>query len=324
MQHILLLGAGFSRNWGGWLATEAFEYLLGCPEISQNLYLRELLWKNQARGGFEDALSEVQADSKVNPVLHKSNFDDFQCTVRKMFEAMNKGFENIRIFEFTSESEKTIRQFLFKFDAIFTLNQDLLLEHQYIGSTSNDKWIGFELPGMQSSYGVNTNSWGKCEWFPKPETEFDIMDQRQSYFKLHGSSNWLNSEGGSMLIMGGNKAREIGLSPVLKWYHEQFEEHLSHANTRLMVIGYGFRDDHINAIITNAIKNGLKMFIIDPNGAELAMNINKTQARGLVTAPTLLEASFQQSLIGASRRSLREIFGSDMIEHNKVMRFFND
>jgi hypothetical protein len=26
----MLTGAGFSRNWGGWLADEAFEYLLGC------------------------------------------------------------------------------------------------------------------------------------------------------------------------------------------------------------------------------------------------------------------------------------------------------
>jgi hypothetical protein len=29
MPHYLLTGAGFSRNWGGWLANEAFEYLLG-------------------------------------------------------------------------------------------------------------------------------------------------------------------------------------------------------------------------------------------------------------------------------------------------------
>jgi hypothetical protein len=27
MPHILLTGAGFSRNWGGFLATEAFEFL---------------------------------------------------------------------------------------------------------------------------------------------------------------------------------------------------------------------------------------------------------------------------------------------------------
>jgi hypothetical protein len=31
MPHYLLTGAGFSYNWGGWLAIEAFEYLLGAP-----------------------------------------------------------------------------------------------------------------------------------------------------------------------------------------------------------------------------------------------------------------------------------------------------
>ncbi len=29
MTHIALLGAGFSRNWGGWLATEVLGELLG-------------------------------------------------------------------------------------------------------------------------------------------------------------------------------------------------------------------------------------------------------------------------------------------------------
>jgi len=31
----------------------------------------------------------------------------------------------------------------------------------------------------------------------------------------------------------------------------------------------------------------------------------------------------ESSVIGASRRTLREIFGSDMVEHGKVMRFFD-
>jgi hypothetical protein len=35
MTHILLTGAGFSYNGGGWLASEAFEHLLGCTEIDQ-------------------------------------------------------------------------------------------------------------------------------------------------------------------------------------------------------------------------------------------------------------------------------------------------
>ena len=56
MPHYLLTGAGFSRNWGGWLANEAFEYLLGAPEIDD--YLRSILWEAKLRGeGFEGALS---------------------------------------------------------------------------------------------------------------------------------------------------------------------------------------------------------------------------------------------------------------------------
>jgi len=53
MGHVLLLGAGFSRNWGGWLATEVFEYLLGCPEIANDPNLRALLWRRQPVDGFE-------------------------------------------------------------------------------------------------------------------------------------------------------------------------------------------------------------------------------------------------------------------------------
>ena len=34
MPKLLLLGAGFSRNWGGWLATEVFEYLLGTKAVT--------------------------------------------------------------------------------------------------------------------------------------------------------------------------------------------------------------------------------------------------------------------------------------------------
>src|ERR1700741_823492 len=60
MRYYLLTGAGFSANWGGWVASEAFEYLLGCPEILADDRLRDLLWDYQLKGGFEDALAELQ------------------------------------------------------------------------------------------------------------------------------------------------------------------------------------------------------------------------------------------------------------------------
>ncbi len=59
MRYHLLTGAGFTRNWGGWLADEAFEYLLGAPEVDK--YLRDVLWQAKLHGeGFEGALSVVQ------------------------------------------------------------------------------------------------------------------------------------------------------------------------------------------------------------------------------------------------------------------------
>jgi hypothetical protein len=39
MTFVLLTGATFSHNWGGWLASESFEYLLGCPDLNADLRL---------------------------------------------------------------------------------------------------------------------------------------------------------------------------------------------------------------------------------------------------------------------------------------------
>jgi hypothetical protein len=58
-KYYLLIGAAFSRNWGGWLASEAFEYLLGDPTVVANAELRALLWRHQATGGFEAAFEKL-------------------------------------------------------------------------------------------------------------------------------------------------------------------------------------------------------------------------------------------------------------------------
>ena len=330
MNYILLTGAGFSRNWGGWLASEAFEYLLGCQEILGNLYLQNILWRNLPTGGFENALAEIQASFIRNPQSNTKNLLDMQCAVTKMFHDMNRGYFNNNVFEFQHASERMVKTFLTKFDAIFTLNQDLLLEHYYIDHDvsliSNQRWNGSELPGMQpilNSNVSNQNSWAQRKWMPDIPDNFRLNNRSQPYFKLHGSSNWQEKLGQPMLIMGGNKIRDINLHPVLCWYYEQFERRLSEPNTRLMIIGYGFRDEHINAVIMSAVNQcGLKMFIVAPEGGDLARKINSTNAAA-IRVPTDIEETFERGLIGASRRSLSETFGSDTIEFNKVMRFFD-
>jgi hypothetical protein len=55
MPHILLAGAGFTRNWGGWLARELEGDLLarlaGDPELR---------WLVQASGNYEEALESAR------------------------------------------------------------------------------------------------------------------------------------------------------------------------------------------------------------------------------------------------------------------------
>ena len=59
MPDILLTGAGFSRNWGGWLASEVFEYLLGCPEMNQDIYTA--IWRSKNENlGFENTLQALR------------------------------------------------------------------------------------------------------------------------------------------------------------------------------------------------------------------------------------------------------------------------
>ncbi|MBC8285839.1 MAG: SIR2 family protein [Nitrospinae bacterium] len=321
MNHILLLGAGFSRNWGGWLAQEAFEYLLGCPQIDDGL--RKLLWDYHERGGFEAALARLQESrfhsdgSKPNPQLSK-----LQEAILQMFNDMDKAFTGIQ-FEINNQIGYGVSSFLTRFDAIFTLNQDLLIERHYLDGSaylhSNGKWDGTGIPGVkpssQSGYG-DTRYIGKLT---PNEDDFKMGKRTQPYFKLHGSSNWYDLNSQELLVLGGNKASIINQYPILKWSHEQFKERLSLPDTRLMVIGYSFGDDHINKAIGEAVKGGnLRMFVIDPLGVD-AFDRLRT---GLITAPSEFAIQLRPIVIGASRRTLQEIFGDDRVEHGKVLRFF--
>jgi hypothetical protein len=57
--NILLTGAGFTRNWGGMLADEVFDNLIGSQELDDTI--RTMLWRARTnRGSFEDVLAELQ------------------------------------------------------------------------------------------------------------------------------------------------------------------------------------------------------------------------------------------------------------------------
>jgi len=329
VKYVLLLGAGFSRNWGGWLASEAFESLLGCREVIDDAQLRDLLWKYQESGaGFEGALEELQTAYLRDPHNSLRQLTALQSAITQMFADMNRAFLDLTEWEFSADRDRKVQSFLTRFDAIFTLNQDVFLEKHYCNDNvmllGVRKWTGAYLPGLKrtpSPEPLYQNCWARSTWVPEPGS-FTLHAGAQPIFKLHGSSNWTSPDGKPLLVMGGGKAQEIGRNPVLRWYAEQFDDHLLRGDTRLMVIGYGFRDPHINASIRAAVEKGLRIFILAPDGAELAFRLSPTRQRGQIPFPTPEETMLRQALIGASRRSLAEIFGGDSAEFAKLVRFF--
>jgi hypothetical protein len=89
MKHILLLGAGFSRNWGAPLAHEVFDVLLANEAVVGNAYLKRLLWENKAGGGFESALAQVQTDYNRDPSRYVRELDLLQSGVMELFDRIN-------------------------------------------------------------------------------------------------------------------------------------------------------------------------------------------------------------------------------------------
>jgi hypothetical protein len=261
---ILLLGAGFSKNWEGRLARELTNDLMA--RLQNNPYLTALL----NRMNFEDALVQVQEQ-----YLHTRSEEDerrlqlLQQAISSVFDRMNQHFEE-RQFEFSNDISRHLQKLLVRFDAIFTLNQDLLLEIHYRNSNVaiwyGTRWNGYEMPGLRALPLQDPFFRARGKW--RPEEPFRSNPNMQPYYKLHGSTGWETADGQPLLVIGRDKAGTIARSPILHWNYQQFEASLRKRPTRLMVIGYGFGDAHINDTLVEAHQNGslALMYLVHPAG----------------------------------------------------------
>jgi hypothetical protein len=314
--HILLTGAGFSRNWGGMLTPEVFQYLLGCDEL--DVELRRLLLRDRS---FEDALAALQNAPDVDS---KRRHDQLTSALVGMFNRMGLAFMQ-REFEFRSppDARYSLTNFLMRFDAIFTLNQDTLLEQKYIPLVGPPKWGRAHLPGVK--YPGNPQFTGSVHdriavMEPNP-SDFRLSPGVQPYIKLHGSTNWNDGPSGRrILIMGGQKAVSINQFPILRWYHQEFRKMLMRPGARLMVTGYSFSDIHINDAIMDAVKQSdLKIFLVDPLGDKI---LDKREPRAMIPDhPDPLVEIILPRLIGISQQPIASTFNDDIVEHGNLTRF---
>jgi hypothetical protein len=153
---------------------------------------------------------------------------------------------------------------------MFTLNQDLFMErHYYNGERPTLPEI---IPKQQRWFTSFFNDRLRPEDFyqlPDTVARFDITSSRSKlyYVKLHGSMNWfgrVENGSGQKMIIGRGKEDRISKEPLLAHYLKIFEDVLCSGKHKLLIIGYGFADSHINKILLRAKDNGLRIYILQP------------------------------------------------------------
>jgi hypothetical protein len=313
MPHILLTGAGFTHNWGGWLAKELEGDLLA--RLAAHDTLRRLI---QFSENYEEALAKARSGGDRGLRISPDQLKILEETIKDSFWAMNIALGQRVSMYLGGQTERSILHFLPKFDAIFTLNQDLLLEFHYNAGAQLGRWTGSYYPGIEPAVATPLNGGEVVQLARQVGTVGDVDPHRQPIYKLHGSVEWTDGTD-SLFVVGGGKETYIQGKPLLAKYFEIFKEFLRQPNTRLMIIGYGFADEHINRLIEDSSQSNpsLGVYYVHPDGRD-AIRRGLQNKAVIQPIPPLNDVP----CIGESRRPLMTTFGGDALEYAKVMRFF--
>lgn len=265
---ILLTGAGFTHNFGAPLAADVWSFVLGHPAIGGMPRVRELLLRNF---DFESVYHAVLADSDYLA----NEKEAIRDAVSDAYESLDEG---LRAWTFTPGAPHPVniyrvRQLVERFAGkrtrpgfVFTLNQDLFMERYYADGPT------LLFLGLGRTVHLSCGSQGELDpgdriRLPAAPSSLDQEIHRDTFFyvKLHGSYNWDASDGTHRMVIGHAKANQIATEPLLAAYLEVFKRVLSSGKKRLLIIGYGFRDEHVNAAIVNAVDKGnLELFVMSP------------------------------------------------------------
>lgn len=213
-----------------------------------------MLWKKTRTGLFEAADAEAM-----------------ETAIKETFDGMDIDFRNPT----PPVLGATINDFVSRFcpgpvanstGYLFSLNQDLLLERIY-GIWPDRQQL--TLPGLRwldrpPSFPVGAEPIPLASPVDPAEGEPQLI-KNFNHIKLHGSVNWRLSDGSSSMVMGRRKPLTISSSPLIGWYHQVFERVLFAGGVRLMVIGYGWGDEHINEPIAEAVRShGMQIYSWNP------------------------------------------------------------
>jgi hypothetical protein len=292
----LLLGAGFSKNFGGFLADEVFLKIFNHPNLTKQLrsYVETFVDNSDFEQLYEDILEDKQNQFSI---AEKDIIKEVILAIYKEIDA------KIQLNIFSTQAPfsylKTISFIINNFSPenngvgyVFSLNQDLLLERLFADYLKKLEfyrpggWNGEIQGALLPFYGPietpffkyhkddsranasfqsfeNLNQETIDKWL---ENSNKSLYRKLPYLvKLHGSYYWRKLQDGkeAVWIVGKNKEQKIQQTPLLKLYFDKFAEIIQSPGLDLYVFGYSFRDHHINDIIFNACKQGLRLIVVD-------------------------------------------------------------
>lgn len=312
----VLTGAGWTRNWGGWLANELWGVLLGDSQIQRSPKLRQLLLDETS---FEVALAKTWRspfDERDRQIFQKA----LQRTFVEMDEEIRKVNNDINIYGVQDLLASFCGRYREGFNTgyIFTLNQDLWLERRlyngFLGERPSPVLPGIVTPRDRRFFETDLGEWTTLRTKVADQLgDVPTLQGHCNVIKLHGSFTWETMNGEGTMVLGTEKGAQIKEIPLLQWYAEIFKRILAAGDMRLMIAGYGFGDEHINATIADAVmKHGLRVFIWNTS----------PDIRSLVcSAPHGTE--IWSGLLGVSSRQLIEVFPGTQEETAQYRRIRN-
>lgn len=309
---LLLTGAGFTKNFGGFLASEMWSQIYNHPRVQESSTLRDLL---QEDFDYESIYSQVvtasstfsEADSLRIQTAVESAYTNLDNAIKDWVFTVGAPYPVCwytmnRLFQLFNSSGSGKGLF-------FTLNQDLFMERQ----------SGMMCPGVPpiqskhgalQSYTLEKNNHVLLP--PQSETDHAVETSMSGhagyvYIKLHGSYGWKSSNNSSQMVLGRDKLKRISDEPILKKYFQIFEEAISEGNKKILVIGYGFSDPHINSVLAHGARDrGLKIYVISHSSPQ---RWKEKVGEDLENAGSIIKG-----LAGYFPYSLLEMFPSDQSE----------
>lgn len=299
----ILTGAGFSKNFGGFLSSEMWGQIFNNKKIQTDPDLRGMLKDDY---DYESAYSKT-LDSKL-PEEKKQIMREVVLEAYKRLDDIFKGWM------FNDSSAYPVNRYLLSEiweraysstprpskSFFFTLNQDLFMERHW-------NWASPGVPRFarsQNDFGSQSFNPADFVELPSDNPEARIKKGLEDhagihYIKLHGSYGWKSSDGTNQLVIGTKKESLIQKEPILQGYFDLFQSVIREGEKKALIVGYGFRDAHINALLVEGVeKYGLEIYILSTqNPADLRYQIEHGQyyAKGILDDG--LRGYFQKSLL---------------------------